>query len=229
MKSGVSPSGPFPLTGVVLAGGKSRRLGQDKALLRLWGEGGPTLLEVVISRLKAVCEEVLVVSDGPRPWPALPAPIVFDRYPGGGALGGLYTGLLEASFPFILAVACDMPFLSVSLLAYMAGLPRRYDVLIPRLTDTRGGLSHLEPLHALYGRPCLGPMRDILERGERRIIRFFPQMRVRYLEPEEWARFDPAGLSFRNINTPQDLEEARQMANVPRQDLLEAGCGPKSF
>lgn len=215
MESGVSRNGPAPLTGVVLAGGESRRLGQDKALLRLWGKDGPTLLEVVLSRLGAVCNELLVVSDGPRSWPAIPARLVFDRYPGGGALGGLYTGLLEASFPFILAVACDMPFLNVSLLEYMAGRPRHYDVLIPRLTDARQGLSQLEPLHALYGRPCLGPMRNLLERGERRIIRFFPQVRVCYLEPEEWARFDPAGLSFRNINTPQDLEEARKMTSAP--------------
>ncbi len=203
------PAGPASLTGVVLAGGRSRRLGRDKALLRLWGEDGPTLLEVILSRLGAVCEELLVVSDGPRPWPASSARIVFDRYPGGGALGGLYTGLLEASFPFILAVACDMPFLSIPLLAYMAGRPRHYDVLIPRLRPTRCDPPHLEPLHAIYGRPCLEPMRSLLEQGERRIIRFFPQVRVCYLEPEEWARFDPAGLSFRNINTPQDLEEAQ--------------------
>ncbi len=204
-------NGPASLTGVVLAGGLSRRLGQDKALLRLEGEDGPSLLEVILSRLQAVCDELLVVSDGPRPWPELSARIVFDRYPGGGALGGLYTGLLEASFPFILAVACDMPFLSVPLLAYMADLPRRYDVLIPRLHPTGQDLPRLEPLHAIYGRPCLEPMRNLLEQGEHRIIRFFPQVYVRYLEPEEWARFDPPGLSFRNINTPQDLEEARSL------------------
>ncbi len=212
MKGGILQNGPVPLTGVVLAGGLSRRLGQDKALLRLWGEDGPTLLEVILSRLQTVCDELLVVSDGPRPWPTLPARILFDRYPGGGALGGLYTGLLEASFPFILAVACDMPFLSVPLLAYMAGRPRHYDVLIPRLGSTGRELPHLEPLHAIYGRPCLEPMRNLLEQGERRIVRFFPQVRVLYLEPEEWTRFDPAGLSFRNINTPQDLGEARQIA-----------------
>jgi molybdopterin-guanine dinucleotide biosynthesis protein A len=209
------PKRQEPLTGVVLAGGQSLRLGQDKARLRLWGEDGPTLLEATLSRLRAVCDEVLVVSDRPRPWPALPARIVFDRYPGGGALGGLYTGLLEASFPFILAVACDMPFLSVPLLAHMAGLPRLYDVLIPRLNFSPAGPSRLEPLHAIYGRPCLEPMRDLLEQGERRIIRFFPRVRVRYLEPEDWARFDPAGLSFRNINTPQDLQEALALLEKP--------------
>jgi molybdopterin-guanine dinucleotide biosynthesis protein A len=175
-----------------------------------------------VGHLATVCAEVLLVSDGPRDWPAVPARMVFDRYPGGGSLGGIYTGLLEAAFPFALTVACDMPFLDDGLLAYMAGVPRDYDVLIPR---TRGPVSpngpgaeapdgdalerRVEPLHAIYGRPCLEPMRALLERGEHQIIRFFPAVRVHYLEVEEVARFDPQGLSFRNINTPHDLEEVR--------------------
>lgn len=214
-----------PLSGVVLSGGRSRRLGQDKALLRLWGEHGPTLLEATVAHLAAVCDEVLVVSDGPHDWPALPARVVFDRYPDGGSLGGIYTGLLEAAFPFALTVACDMPFLNRGLLVYMAGLPRDYDVLIPRLREhaspagrrrTQSASANplpgqVEPLHAIYGRPCLAPMRGLLDRGEHQIIRFFPDVRVRYLEVEEVARFDPQALSFRNINTPRDLEEARRL------------------
>ncbi len=198
-----------PLSGVVLAGGQSRRMGQDKALLRLWGPAGPTLLEVVTARLAAVCDEVLVVSAAPREdWPALEARLVFDRFPGGGALGGIYTGLAEAAHPYALTVGCDMPFLHLALLHRMAKLPRDYDVLIPRLPRSglrKQGGFHLEPLHAIYGRACLEPMLDLLQRGGRQIIRFFPQVRVRYLEPDEWAALDPQGLSFRSLNTPQDV------------------------
>lgn len=236
-----------PLSGMVLSGGRSRRLGEDKALLRLWGTQGPTLLEATIARLAAICDEVLVVSDGPHPdWPALSARTVMDRYPGGGSLGGIYTGLLEAAHPFALVVACDMPFLQPALLRYMASRPRDYDVLIPRIrasgaplpagprpvdrpSDTvpshnalgnaDGALDsgqdalqmYVEPLHAIYGRPCLEPMRALLQRGERQIIRFFPAVRVRYLTAAELAPLDPQGVAFRNINTPWDLEEVRRI------------------
>lgn len=201
-----------PLSGVVLSGGHSRRLGQDKALLRLWGPEGPTLLEATVARLAAVCDEVLVVADRPRDWPALPARVVFDRWPDSGALGGIYTGLAEARFPFALAVACDMPFLNPELLRAMAGRPRDYDVLIPRWgRSAESPPGRVEPLHAIYGRPCLEPMRALLEAGERRIVSFFPAVRVRYVEEDELARLDPHGRAFRNINTPQDLAEVQAL------------------
>jgi molybdopterin-guanine dinucleotide biosynthesis protein A len=201
-----------PLSGVVLSGGRSRRLGQDKALLRLWGAAGPTLLEATVAHLAAACDEVLVVTDRPRDWPALPARVAYDRWPGGGALGGIYTGLEEARYPFILAVACDMPFLSRDLLRSMAARRRDYDVLIPRwgrsATDPAG---QVEPLHAIYGRPCLEPMRARLEQGERRIVSFFSAVHVCYLDEDELARFDPYRRAFRNINTPEDLAGVRDL------------------
>lgn len=196
----------------MLAGGQSRRLGVDKAMLRLWGPQWPTLLEATIATLREICAAVWVVSDGPRDWPALDVPVVFDRYAGGGVLGGIYTGLLAAELPFILVVACDMPFLKSELLAYMASLPRDYDVLIPRHRPAdREGAGPVEPLHAIYGRPCLEPIRQVLERGGRRVVDFFPEVRVRYLEEDDWARLDPQGRSFYNINTSQDMAEIQAL------------------
>jgi len=204
-----------PLSGAILAGGQSQRLGQDKALLRLWGPQGPTLLEATIALLAAVCDEVLIVTDTPHSWLDLPVRVVLDHYPGGGALGGIYTALLEAEHPFVLTVACDMPFLNRDVLDYMAGLPRDYDVLIPRTYAPEQRRFQFEPLHAIYGRPCLRPIQELLEQGQRRIVRFFPHVRVRYLE-EDLSHLDPAGLSFRNINTRRDLEEALRVLS-PRE------------
>ncbi len=202
------------LSGLVLAGGQSRRLGQDKTLLRLWGEQGPTLLEATVARLGAVCDEVLVVGLVPSARPGLPARLVPDRFPGTGALGAIYTGLQEAKYPFALAVACDMPFLDEELLRHMAGLPRDYDVLIPRVpSNQEAGEYHLEPLHAIYGRSCMEPILRSLEKGQRKIIDFFPEVRVCYLEQEELASFEPLERVFQNINTPEDLTRVMELLN----------------
>lgn len=218
----------LPLSGLVLAGGHSRRLGRDKSLLRLWGPDGPTLLEAMVSRLAALCDDVWVVSDGPRDWPSLPVRHIYDRYPAGGALGGIYTGLLAAEHAHALVVAVDMPLLNPALLRFMAGRSRDYDVLIPRMTSPAGVKEeynplYIEPLHAIYGRPCRGPMQELLERGRRRIVEFFPQVRVRYLEAFEWQPLDPQGHSFRNINTPQDLEEVQQLLARLQPPLADPG------
>lgn len=204
------------LTGVILAGGQSRRLGQDKALARVGG-AGPTLIERVAAALRPVCAEVLVAGGDPARYAFLGLPIAPDIYPAAGSLGGIYAGLCAAQHEYALVVACDMPFLNPALLRYMADLPRDYDVLIPRWARAAGGAGLLDTprnelaaqtLHAIYGQACRSFIRPLLEAGERRIVAFFPQVRVRYVEPAEVARFDPAGWSFFNVNTPEQLRQA---------------------
>ncbi|HMQ30858.1 MAG TPA: molybdenum cofactor guanylyltransferase [Chloroflexaceae bacterium] len=195
---------------IVLAGGQSRRLGRDKRRLRLWGEGGPTLLERTVATVGALCPDVVVVLNDPEGWLGLPGRIVPDQYPDGGALGGIYSGLTAAAGEYALVVACDMPLLSQPLLAAMLARPRDYDVLAPRSLSpgaTRNSLD-LETLHAIYGKGCLGPMREALERGRRQIASFFPQVRVAVFEPEETRAHDPEGHSFLNINTVEQMERA---------------------
>ena len=207
-----------PLTGLILAGGQSRRLGQDKALVRI-GNAGPTLVERVASALRPLCDEILLVGGESARYAFLELPVVPDIYAEAGALGGIYAGLCAASHEHALAVGCDMPFLNPALLRYMADLPRDYDVLVPRWAREAGGAGQLytpknelaaQTLHAIYGRACQPFMRALLaERaGERRVIAFFPQVRVRYVEPDEVAQFDPAGRSFFNVNTPAQLRQA---------------------
>lgn len=205
------------LTAIVLAGGQSRRMGTDKALLSL---GGRTLIETVIATVSSLCNEVIVVSNAPESLQHLGVRLVSDIYPGKGSLGGIYTGLRQARTPYSLVVACDMPFLNLPLLRYMASLAPHADVVIPRASDpsrppARGRATvtakevNLHPLHAIYAQACQRPIERLLAAGELRIIDFFPAVRVRYVEEAEVDRFDAAHLSLFNVNTPDDLAQAQ--------------------
>ncbi len=201
-----------PISSIVLVGGRSLRLGRDKAVEVL---GGKSIIQRVLECLAPLSREILVVAAQDQPAPELgPVPgtrLLVDVLPGKGALGGLYTGLLAASSEHSLVVACDMPFLNRDLLKYMISLCPGYDVVIPRV----GGL--VEPLHAIYSKHCLASIEDLFRRNERQIFQFYPQVRTRHVEEEELDRFDPRHLSFFNINTPADLERARD---------LEGGSAP---
>jgi molybdopterin-guanine dinucleotide biosynthesis protein A len=183
---------PYPdVTGVIMAGGRSSRMGRDKARLEV---EGTTFFARVATVFRELFPQVLIA--GERPDLAGPdLPFVPDSYPG-SALGGLYTGLAAADTPFIFVAPCDMPFPSAELIRLILDQRTGYDVVVPR---TPAGL---EPLFAVYGKNCLEPMRDMLERGHYRIYDFFPQMRVRELAdgelPAGWER------ALRNVNTPEE-------------------------
>lgn len=206
------PAGPSdvpPASGIVLAGGRSSRLGKDKALLYL-PDGRPLVAHVVARLAPLVAEVVVVATDGERLGP-LPARVVPDVFPDGGALGGIYAGLAAAREEHSLVVACDMPLLRHRLLRHLLAQPRDFDVLLPRLA---GG--QVEPLHAVYSRACLEPILRQLAAGRHRIISFLGDVRVRYIEEAELRRLDPELRSFFNVNTPADLAALPQL-------LQEAG------
>ncbi len=173
-------------------------MGMDKALIRLDGE---TLLTRVVSRVAVLAEEVLVVGRESLD-PALPARAVPDCRPGAGSLGGIYTALRAARSARCLVVGCDMPFLNRRLLSYLIDLSAAYDLVIPRLDQL------LEPLHAVYTKACLEPIADLLDQGNLRILDFFDRVHVRYVERAEVTVFDPHLLSFFNVNTPEQLQQA---------------------
>ena len=128
-----------------------------------------------------------------------------DLYPGKGPLAGIYTGLLAANNPCSIIVACDMPFLDPSLLGYMIEFAPDFDVVAPKIGDKR------EPLHAVYSKNCLAPIKSLLEQERLKVTDFFPLVKVRYVVEEEINRFDPNHLSFLNINTEADLEKAKAL------------------
>jgi molybdenum cofactor guanylyltransferase len=214
---------PYPPTSaLVIAGGQSRRLGQDKRRLRLWGEQGPTLLEHTVALAAQLADDVVVVLNDPEEWPGLAARLVADAFPDAGALGGLATGLAAARHDYALALAADMPLLSRGLLAAMLALPRDYDALVAQLAggESEGGggkrrnALNVEPLHALYSRRCLAPIEENLRAGRYQIVGFFEAVRVRYLDPALIAAHDPQGHSFLSVNTPEQLARARAL--IPR-------------
>lgn len=197
------------MSGVILAGGRSRRLGTNKALVKI---GGERLIERIAGLMGRLCDDLLIVTDKPELYQRLGARLTGDVWPGMGSLGGIYSGLREAQHERALVVGCDMPFLSLPLLRFMARLSHDYDVVIPRYN------GFLEPLHAVYSQGCLGPIEAQLRASDLRIISFLNQVRVRYVEQAELEAHDPHRLSLFNVNTPADLARARELA----RDRLDA-------
>ncbi|MHB8647990.1 MAG: molybdenum cofactor guanylyltransferase [Thermomicrobiales bacterium] len=194
------------LTAVILAGGRSRRMGADKALLRL-PSGGPTLIERVVAAAQVVTEDVVIVAADAGRLPPMPVRAVPDAIAGVGPLAGLVAGFAAARHPDILALACDLPYLSVPLLQWIAALPREWDALVPYLPN-EDGKTGWEPLHAIYTRACLAPMRVALERGDRQATAFFPTVNVQPLIADAMRPYDPTLRSTRSVNTPEAWAEA---------------------
>ncbi len=195
------------VSGIVLAGGMSRRLGRQKALEPL---GGEPMITRVIDRLSPVVQEgvVVVVSDETRA-SALPLPasarLAVDRYPGAGPLGGIFTGLAAADGNWSIVVSCDMPFLRAKLFDHMLGETEGYDAVVPLI----GGWP--EPTHSVYAKSCLPHMERKILAGDLKIASFFDDVRVNFIQEDEMKRLDPGLLSFFNVNTQEDLDRAQAL------------------
>ena len=188
-------------TGIILAGGKNLRMGQNKAFLEVQGER-------IIDRIKRIFvdlfDEVLLVTNSPRDYLDLNLRIVADLYRERGSLAGIFTGLFHASFSHAFVAACDMPFLNPALIAHLVGLSPGYDIVIPRTEDG------LQPLHAVYSRKCLPFMEDLLREGNLKILDFFHRVKKREVPAEEMIPLDPHLSSFLNLNSPEDLSRIQE-------------------
>ena len=215
---------PSPVTGVILAGGKSRRMGENKALMRL---GDNLLIGHVIRCLHDVTDELLLVTNSPTEYAHLDVPMHGDILPDTGALGGIYTGLIHASHDVILCVACDSPFLEPKLLSYLVSVLGEYDAVMPYTYSSRQtpfcrnkdiGVTNpsygddtqitLQTLCAAYSKRCLSIIELMLRESELRVHALQERARIQRVSPEVWREFDPEGMSFFNINTPEDFERA---------------------
>ena len=194
------------LTVAVLAGGRSSRMGTDKSFVRVLGR---PLIEHILAQVAGVGDETLIVTNRPDAYAYLGLPLFADVLPDKGALGGLYSALHAARQQHVLCIACDMPFIVRPLLDHLLSLRPEAEAVVPRLA------GQPEPFRAMYRRDCLGPIRTALAAGQLRVTSIFADMQVRYVDEAEIDRFDPEHLSFVNINTPADLEQAGRLAAQP--------------
>jgi len=208
------PLGDGQISVLILAGGQSRRMGQDKSWIDL---DGATLVEHVALRLSPIAAEIIFGTNHPARYLELgrrlsvPVRIAPDRLLGAGPLAGLEAGLNAARSPLVLAVASDMPLVHLGLLRHMIAISGPYEAVIPRLASRDG--THLlpEPLHAVYRRSCGPTISRHLDAGARRLISFLPDLNVRYVDPDELTAHDPRLRSFANANTPDDLKTLRAL------------------
>jgi molybdopterin-guanine dinucleotide biosynthesis protein A len=194
------------ISGIILSGGKSIRMGKNKAFIEI--EGVP-IIRSIHNLFKTIFSETLIVTNEVELFQDFEAKIHRDLIPDQGALGGLYTAIYYSSFPHAFCVACDMPFLKGSVIRYLIEKIGDYDVVVPRTKDG------LQPLHAIYSKNCLDPIKKIMEQKTFKIIDFYPMVKVNIVEENEFRSLDLARESFLNVNTPEEL----RLIKKPKQVL----------
>jgi len=194
------------LSVVIQAGGQSTRMGEDKALKPFLGR---PLIQRVIDRINPIADEILVTTNRPEDYAFLNLRLIADLIPNRGALGGLYTALASATGDQVAVVACDMPFVSSTLIETASRLmvEEEADVVIAESSEG------MEPLHAVYRRmTCVPAIEEAIAADKWKVISWFPQVKVRVLKPDEIKAFDPSGLCFWNLNTPEEFAEAERVS-----------------
>ena len=214
---------PTPLpdaSALILAGGKSSRMGRPKALLPFAGE---PLLVHTVRRLATRFADIVVVAAPGQDLPQLPVTLVHDAVAYQGPVGGLYYGLQAARRAVCFVSSCDAPFLNLDLVAWLVALSTGYDVVVPVWQD------RLQPLHAVYRRSVIPRLQSQLERGQLRPVALYDTVRTRRVSPEELRRFDPDGHSFRNLNSPQDYQAALELWPRLRPSVRPVACTVELF
>ena len=186
-------------------------MGSDKGLLRI---GSRRLIDIVLGAIRPLFAEVVIVSNDPAAYADSGAPIVPDRVPGKGPLGGLHAALRGSRFPYTFCIACDMPLVNPAVVAHLCALAPGYDAVVPEWG------AGWEPLHAVYSRSCLPHVERMIREDRLRVDELLSAVRVRRVAAEEFRPLDPTLRSFTNVNTPDDLEAARCILAQG-----EAACG----
>lgn len=191
---------------IILAGGKGRRLGREKAWIEM---GGKSLLQIAVSNLEFAGSKIIIVKAPGMELPPVSAgadlTAVDDLAGGLGPVMGILTGLTHSACHYNLVTACDMPLVERELVGYLIEQAAGYDAVV----TVRQGRT--EPLLAIYSKGCICELKAMLNEGITRIEPLFGRVRTRYIEPEEIERYDPGYRSFFNLNTPEDLEKIESL------------------
>lgn len=192
---------------IVLAGGHSRRLGHDKALLPWQGR---TLIQYLVTYLQKLSDDVLVVTGTERRYQELlTVPIFSDEIRNIGPLGGLYTGLKHARFPYSLAIACDMPFVNRAVIDLLKdNAEGSVKAVVPSIQN------HRVPTCALYHKDCLSVIEKLQAQGRFSLQALLDSIPIKILSEDELRAVDPTLRSFVNINTQADWESCRPFGAV---------------
>jgi molybdopterin-guanine dinucleotide biosynthesis protein A len=195
-----------PLGGIILAGGRSRRMGTDKAVVDFCGT---RMIDRVSHTLSAVADPVVVVARTGADVSGVAAQVVEDERPYEGPLPAIVGGLRATGTERNVAVACDMPFLNTVLLQRLSEL---LDVNVDAVVPIASG--HPQPLHAAYGDCAIEPLLTAIAAGERSLKGALERLRVRWVPEIEWKSLDPQGHSFLNVNTPEELRAATELQAI---------------
>jgi len=204
------------LSVLILAGGRSRRMGQDKVWMAL--EGVP-LIERVVRCVLPLASEFLFSTNAPERFETfvrsmpVPSRVVTDHFARAGPLAGTHAGLSAARHDLLLALAADMPFVNEALVRHLVGLAEGFDAVVPQTPHPDSGELSWEPLHALYRRGCLRAFEARLAAGQRQAFSFYEDVCVRIVLPAELQASDPTMKSFLNVNTPVEWAEIQRIAD----------------
>jgi molybdopterin-guanine dinucleotide biosynthesis protein A len=200
------------LSVVVQAGGRSSRMGEDKALKPFLGR---PLIQRVMDRVSPIADEFIVTTNHPEDYSFLHTRLVSDLISDRGALGGLYTAIASATHPIVAVVACDMPFASARLIEGMSRLMVQHEADVVIAKSEEG----YEPIHAVYRREtCLPAIESAISADLWKVIAWFPQVKVQVLTSEELNSLDPHGLAFWNVNTPEEFAKAEEIAKESEEE-----------
>ena len=190
-----------PCSGVILAGGRNSRFGgREKALIPL---AGKPMIDHIIDAFDGLFAEIIIVSNHPRHFIDRDTAIVTDLFAVRSSLTGIHAGLFYSRWEDVFICACDTPFIKPALIrTLLEARQEGIDLVVPQTADG------LEPLCAVYTRNCLPSIENRLKRGDYRIRRFFDRVRVKHVSEKRLRPADPDLLSFKNVNTPEDLAEA---------------------
>lgn len=190
------------VTAIILAGGKSTRMGYDKAFIKI---GGKPIIERTIATLKPMFDDIIIVANEPGKFKGLRVKVVKDIKPNCGPISGIHSGLVHSKTEINFVVACDMPFLNLSLIRYMLGKKNNSDIIMIQIN------GKLHPLFGIYSQNCILAIEENLKQDILKVVNILPKVRSRFISKEEIEKFDRNLLSLVNINTQTDLKRMKEM------------------